>query len=311
MANTSTKRIKVGIVGGTGYTGVELLRMLAQHPSVELTAITSRKEDGMPVAEMFPNLRGHVKLAFSTPEKAPLTGCDVVFFATPHGVAMSQAKELLAAGVRIIDLASDFRLKDIKTFEHWYKIPHECPDVLAEAVYGLVELNRPTLAKARVVGNPGCYPTTVLLGLAPLLGGKPLIDTSDIIADSKSGVSGAGRKAEVGSLFSEASDNFKAYGVPFLLKGGHAEGDDLTDCLAWPTGETKVFQARRAPNVDTHGSGCTLGAAITAGRARGLPLLEAVQAAKAYVEGGLRKSLAIGAGQGPLCHWHPLLEAHG
>ena len=213
MANTSTKRIKVGIVGGTGYTGVELLRMLAQHPGVELAAITSRKEDGMPVAEMFPNLRGHVKLAFSTPEKAPLNGCDVVFFATPHGVAMSQAKELLSAGVRIIDLASDFRLKDIKTFEHWYKIPHTCPEILAEAVYGLVELNRPALANARVVGNPGCYPTTILLGLAPLLGGKPLIDTSDIIADSKSGVSGAGRKAEVGSLFSEASDNFKAYGV--------------------------------------------------------------------------------------------------
>ena len=120
MANTSTKRIKVGIVGGTGYTGVELLRMLAQHPGVELAAITSRKEDGMPVAEMFPNLRGHVKLAFSTPEKAPLNRCDVVFCATPHGVAMSQAKELLSTGVRIIDLASDFRLKDIKTFEHWY-----------------------------------------------------------------------------------------------------------------------------------------------------------------------------------------------
>jgi N-acetyl-gamma-glutamyl-phosphate reductase len=213
MANTSTKRIKVGIVGGTGYTGVELLRMLAQHPGVELAAITSRKEDGMPVAEMFPNLRGHVTLAFSAPEKAPLNNCDVVFFATPHGVAMSQAKELLSAGVRIIDLASDFRLKDSKTFEHWYKIPHTCPEILAEAVYGLVELNRPALANARVVGNPGCYPTTILLGLAPLLGGKPLIDTSDIIADSKSGVSGAGRKAEVGSLFSEASDNFKAYGV--------------------------------------------------------------------------------------------------
>ncbi len=193
MTQTSTKRIKVGIVGGTGYTGVELLRILSQHPQVDLHAITSRKEDGMPVAEMFPNLRGHVNLAFSSPDKAPLTGCDVVFFATPHGVAMSQAKELLAAGVRIIDLASDFRLKDIATFEHWYKIPHTCPEVLDEAVYGLVELNREAIARARVIGNPGCYPTTILLGLAPLLGGKPLIDTSDIISDSKSGVSGAGR----------------------------------------------------------------------------------------------------------------------
>jgi len=213
MATATSQRIKVGIVGGTGYTGVELLRILAQHPNAELTAITSRKEDGLAVADMFPNLRGHVTLAFSTPEKAPLTGCDVVFFATPHGVAMNQAKELLAANVRLIDLAADFRLQDVAVFEKWYKVAHECPDILAESAYGLVELNRKAIAQARVVGNPGCYPTTILLGLAPLLGGAPLIDTSDIIADSKSGVSGAGRKAEVGSLFSEASDNFKAYGV--------------------------------------------------------------------------------------------------
>ncbi len=213
MTNTSSKRIKVGIVGGTGYTGVELLRMLAAHPNAQLTSITSRKEDGMLVSEMFPNLRGHVELAFSSPDKANLSECDVVFFATPHGVAMAQAQELLAAGVRVIDLAADFRLQDLKVFEHWYKIPHACPDILAQAAYGMVELNRASIAKAKVVGNPGCYPTTVLLGLAPLLGGTPLIDTTDIIADAKSGVSGAGRKAEVSTLFSEASDNFKAYGV--------------------------------------------------------------------------------------------------
>lgn len=213
MTNTSSKRLKVGIVGGTGYTGVELLRMLAQHPDVELTSITSRKEDGMLVSEMFPNLRGHVDLAFSSPDKANLNACDVVFFATPHGVAMAQAKELLAAGVKVIDLAADFRLQDISVFEQWYKIPHVCPDVLADSVYGLVELNRAAIAQAKVIGNPGCYPTTILLGLAPLLTGTPLIDTTDIIADSKSGVSGAGRKAEVSTLFSEASDNFKAYGV--------------------------------------------------------------------------------------------------
>ena len=213
MTNSSSKRIKVGIVGGTGYTGVELLRMLAQHPNAQLTSITSRKEDGMPVAEMFPNLRGHVDLAFSSPDRANLTDCDVVFFATPHGVAMAQAPELLAASVRIIDLAADFRLQDVSVFEQWYKIPHTCPDVLASSAYGLVELNRRAIEQARVVGNPGCYPTTVLLGLAPLLGGAPLIDTTDIIADAKSGVSGAGRKAEVSTLFSEASDNFKAYGV--------------------------------------------------------------------------------------------------
>ena len=213
MSQSSASQIKVGIVGGTGYTGVELLRMLSQHPQVKLTAITSRKEDGMAVAEMFPNLRGHVDLAFSTPETAELNRCDVVFFATPHGVAMAQAKELLAAGVKVIDLAADFRLKDTKVFEHWYKMPHACPDVLAESVYGLVEINRSSIANARVVGNPGCYPTTVLLGLSPLLGGAPLIDLNDIVVDAKSGVSGAGRKAEVGTLLAEIADNFKAYGV--------------------------------------------------------------------------------------------------
>lgn len=227
MAQASNSRIKVGIVGGTGYTGVELLRLLSQHPHVELTAITSRKEDGMAVADMYPNLRGRVKLAFSAPEKARLTDCDVVFFATPHGVAMAQAQELLAAGTRIIDLAADFRLQDTAAFERWYKMPHACPDVLAESAYGLVELNRDAVAKARVVGNPGCYPTTVLLGLAPVLENRAqLVDTQTLIADCKSGVSGAGRKAEVGSLFSEASDNFKAYGV-----AGHRHHPEITEQL--------------------------------------------------------------------------------
>jgi N-acetyl-gamma-glutamyl-phosphate reductase len=210
--------IKVGIVGGTGYTGVELLRMLAQHPEVQLTAITSRKEAGMPVSDMFPSLRGRVDIAFSTPEDAKLDQCDAVFFATPHGVAMAQAKELLAAKVRILDLAADFRLKDIKVFEEWYGMPHQCPEILEEAVYGLAEINREAIKKARVVGLAGCYPTSVQLGFAPLLSpksthGKKLIDTQYLISDSKSGVSGAGRKAEVGTLLAEASDNFKAYGV--------------------------------------------------------------------------------------------------
>lgn len=210
--------IKVGIVGGTGYTGVELLRMLAQHPEVQLTAITSRKEAGMPVSEMFSSLRGRVDIAFSTPEDAKLNECDAVFFATPHGVAMSQAKELLASNVRILDLAADFRLKDTKVFEQWYGMPHQCPDILEEAVYGLAEINREAIKKARVVGLAGCYPTSVQLGFAPLISpksnaGKKLVDTKYLISDSKSGVSGAGRKAEVGTLLAEASDNFKAYGV--------------------------------------------------------------------------------------------------
>src|SRR4051812_9311610 len=204
--------IKVGIVGGTGYTGVELLRLLAAHPEVQLTAITSRKEDGLPVADMFPSLRGHVDLAFTSPDKADLTQCDVVFFATPHGVAMAQAPELLANGVKVIDLAADFRLKDQATFEKWYKIPHTAPQLLEEAVYGLPELNRDAIAGARLVANPGCYPTTMQLGFYPLLKAG-IIDAGNLIADAKSGVSGAGRKAEIGTLFSESSDNFKAYGV--------------------------------------------------------------------------------------------------
>ena len=206
--------IKVGIVGGTGYTGVELLRLLAAHSQVQLTAITSRKEDGIPVADMFPSLRGHVSLAFSAPEKAKLTECDVVFFATPHGVAMAQARELLTADVKVIDLAADFRLKDTAEFEKWYAMPHSCPDIMEEAVYGLPEINREAIAKARVIGLPGCYPTSMQLGFAPLLAqGKPLVNESTLIADCKSGVSGAGRKAEVHTLLAEAADNFKAYGV--------------------------------------------------------------------------------------------------
>ena len=207
------KKLKIGIVGGTGYTGVELLRLLALHPHAELTVITSRGDAGLPVAEMFPSLRGFVDLKFSDPAIANLSACDVVFFATPHGVAMSQAKVLLAANVKIIDLAADFRLQDTATFEQWYKMPHTCADILKDAVYGIPELYRDDIKKANVIGNPGCYPTTVILGLAPLLE-LGLIDFSaPIVADCKSGVSGAGRKAEVATLFAESSDNMKAYGV--------------------------------------------------------------------------------------------------
>jgi N-acetyl-gamma-glutamyl-phosphate reductase len=209
----ASKQLKIGIVGGTGYTGVELLRLLAIHPYVEIMAVTSRGEAGIPVAEMFPSLRGYVDVAFSDPATVNLTKCDVVFFATPHGVAMSQTQTLLNAGVKVIDLAADFRLQDIATFEKWYKMPHTCPDILKNAVYGIPELYREKIKSAKVIGNPGCYPTTVLLGLAPLLE-QGLVDFSaPIIADSKSGVSGAGRKAEVATLFAEASDNMKAYGV--------------------------------------------------------------------------------------------------
>jgi len=205
--------IKAGIVGGTGYTGVELLRLLAQHPEVQIVAITSRKEAGMKVAEMFPSLRGRVDLAFTTPEEAPLKSCDVVFFATPNGVAMQQTRELLDAGVRVIDLAADFRITDIDVWSKWYGMEHACPDLVAEAVYGLPEINRDKIKGARLIANPGCYPTAVQLGFLPLVEAG-VIDTSWLVADCKSGASGAGRKAEIGTLLAEAGDNFKAYAVP-------------------------------------------------------------------------------------------------
>ncbi len=232
----ASKKIKVGIVGGTGYTGVELLRLLAMHPEVELTVITSRGEAGMPVADMFPSLRGYVDLAFTDPTASDLNACDVVFFATPHGVAMSQAQALLAANVKVIDLAADFRLQDTAVFEKWYKMPHSCPGILAQAIYGIPELNREQIKAAQVIGNPGCYPTTVLLGLAPLME-QGLVDFSaPIIADSKSGVSGAGRKAEVATLFAEASDSMKAYGV-----AGHRHHPEIHAQLTQLTGADLQF----------------------------------------------------------------------
>ena len=227
MAHNKTDKIKVGIVGGTGYTGVELLRLLALHPQVELSAITSRGDAGLPVADMFPSLRGYVDLTFTDPATANLAACDVVFFATPHGVAMSQAQTLLEAGVKIIDLAADFRLQDTAVFEQWYKMPHTCADILKDAVYGIPELYREKIKNAKVIGNPGCYPTTVLLGLAPLLENGFIDFSAPIIADAKSGVSGAGRKAEVATLFAEASDNMKAYGV-----AGHRHHPEIHAQLA-------------------------------------------------------------------------------
>jgi N-acetyl-gamma-glutamyl-phosphate reductase len=220
--------IKVGIVGGTGYTGVELLRLLAVHPEARVQAITSRSEAGVAVGTMFPSLRGQGRLSelqFSDPAGAGLSRCDVVFFATPHGVAMAQARELVGAGVKIVDLAADFRLKDTAEFERWYKMPHACPDLLAESVYGLPEMYRDAIRKARIVGNPGCYPTAIQLGFLPLVEAG-IVDVDHLIADAKSGVSGAGRKAELGLLFSEASDNFKAYNL-----GGHRHHPEVVQGL--------------------------------------------------------------------------------
>lgn len=203
--------IKVGIVGGTGYTGVELLRILSQHPEISIQEITSRKEAGMPVSDLFPSLRGQVTLKYCDPAETKLDQCDIVF-ATPNGVAMQQTRALLNRGIRVIDLAADFRIKDVSVWEKWYGMPHACPELVEEAVYGLPEINRDKIKQARLVANPGCYPTAVQLGFLPLIKAK-IVDTDHLVADVKSGISGAGRNAEVHTLFAEASDNFKAYSV--------------------------------------------------------------------------------------------------
>lgn len=218
--------IKAGIVGGTGYTGVELLRLLAQHPEVELKAITSRKEAGTPVARMFPSLRRRVDVAFTEPTPHALTGCDIVFFATPNGVAMGEARAVLDGGSRIVDLSADFRIKDLAEWERWYKMKHAAPELVREAVYGLPEVHRQSVRRARLVANPGCYPTAVQLGFLPVVEAGA-VDIDHLIADAKSGVSGAGRKTELGLMYSEASDNFAAYHVM-----GHRHWPEIRQGLA-------------------------------------------------------------------------------
>ena len=223
--------IKVGIVGGTGYTGVELLRLLAVHPQVSLEVITSRSEAGMPVSDLYPNLRGPVDLCFTVPDNDALAACDVVFFATPHTVAMASVPALIERGVRVIDLSADFRLKNIPLWEKWYQTPHTCPHLAEMAVYGLPELNREKIRDAQLVAVAGCYPTAVQLGYMPLLINH-LIDPDHLIADAKSGTSGAGRKASIGTLLTEASENMKAYAV-----SGHRHLPEIRQGLDQMQGE--------------------------------------------------------------------------
>jgi N-acetyl-gamma-glutamyl-phosphate reductase len=211
----------------------------------------------MAVAEMFPNLRGHVDLKFSEPATAGLEKCDVVFFATPNGVAMQEARALVDAGVRIIDLAADFRISDVAVWEQWYKMKHACPELVAEAVYALPEVNREQIRKARVIANPGCYPTAVQLGFLPLIEAG-CVDLDHLIADAKSGVSGAGRKAETHILHAEAADNFKAYGV-----GGHRHHPEISQGLARAAGRdvNLVFVPHLTPMI--RGIHATLYAQLT------------------------------------------------
>jgi N-acetyl-gamma-glutamyl-phosphate reductase len=217
--------IRVGIVGGTGYTGVELLRILALHTEVEIAVVTSRSDAGQAVSMQYPSLRGHCDIAFTEPHIDSLSKCDVVFFATPNGTAMKMAEALLSQQVKVIDLSADFRIKDDKEWSKWYGMAHACPSLIEHAVYGLAEINREAIKQANLIACPGCYPTAVQLGFLPLLENN-LIDPAHLIADVKSGVSGAGRSAQVNALMSETGESFKAYAV-----AGHRHLPEITQGL--------------------------------------------------------------------------------
>lgn len=270
--------INIGIVGGTGYTGAELLRILATHPEAQVTRITSRAEAGRQVSDLYGNLRGHLDLAFSEPDAASLANCDVVFFATPNGTAMKMVPELLDGGTRVIDLAADFRLKDPALWEQWYGMPHACEDLLAEAVYGLPELNREQVRNARLVANPGCYPTASALGFLPLVE-QGLVDTGNLIADCKSGVSGGGRGANTAMLMGEVGESFKAYGV-----AGHRHLPEIRQTLSGvsekPVGLT--FVPHLAPMI--RGIETTLYARLTADAGDLQALYEARYADEPFVD---------------------------
>ena len=223
--------IRAGIVGGTGYTGVELLRILALNSEVEVAVVTSRGDAGIRVDAVYPSLRGRIDVLFTAPELETLASCDVVFFATPNGTAMLMAEQLLARGVKVIDLSADFRLKDAAEWSHWYGMEHACPELISEAVYGLPEIHREAIKQARLVACAGCYPTAVQLGFLPLIE-NGLVDVSNLIADVKSGVSGAGRKAELTGLMSEIGESFKAYGV-----SGHRHLPEISQSLRLVAGK--------------------------------------------------------------------------
>ena len=227
-------KIKVSIVGGSGYTGIELLRLLISHPNVIIHQITSRNDVGKLVSDIYPSLRGSLPHTFIDPAQAKLKEAELVFFATPNGIAMNYVKELLESGVKVIDLAADFRIQDVSIWEKWYEMKHNAVAELKKAVYGLPEVNRVAIKNAQLVANPGCYPTAIQLALAPLIR-KNLINTETIIADAKSGISGAGKKKENQLLMSEASENFKAYGLT-----GHRHLPEIEENLKVIAGTNKI-----------------------------------------------------------------------
>lgn len=270
--------VKIGIVGGTGYTGVELLRLLATHPEAEVVQVTSRAEAGRQVSELYGSLRGHFDISFSEPDPQALAECDLVFFATPNGTAMQMVRGLLEAGVRVIDLAADFRLREPALWEHWYGMVHACPDLLEEAVYGLPELNRDQIRAARLVANPGCYPTAAALGFLPLIE-NGLVDSGGLVADCKSGVSGAGRAANVGTLMGEVGESFKAYSV-----AGHRHLPEILQTLSRVTGQTVglTFVPHLVPMI--RGIHATLYGRLTADPGDLQGLFEARYAAEPFVD---------------------------
>lgn len=256
------RQVKVGIVGATGYTGAELLRLLYAHPYAEPVVITSRAQAGTKAADCFHHLRGVCHLAFSTPDSARLFQCDVVFFAAPHGVCMEKAAQFLAKGIKIIDLSADFRLKDPGVFQQWYRLKHSAPDLLARAVYGLPEFYRDAVAKADLVACPGCYPTAVQIGFKPLLEAKAVV-LSSLIADVKSGLSGAGREGKTAYLMAETGESFKAYAVsghrhlPEIEQGLSAVSGEAVQCTFVPhlvpmvRGiEATLYACLKTPDID-------------------------------------------------------------
>lgn len=226
--------LKVGVVGASGYTGIELVKLLITHPKVKLITVTSNAEQGKLVAEVFSALRLQTELSFHPHDTPLLMECDLIFFASPHATAMHQIPNLYAEGKRIIDLSADFRINNAQTWEEWYGVKHACPDLLNEAIYGLPELNRDAIESARLVANPGCYPTAVSLALMPLLK-EHAISLENIIADAKSGVSGAGRQAKTANLYAEVNESFKAYGV-----SGHRHLPEIQQTLTSMHGEESV-----------------------------------------------------------------------
>lgn len=270
--------LRVGIVGGTGYTGSELLRILVRHPDVQVACITSRTELGTPVADLFPHLRGYCELSYTDPDVGALKELDLVFFATPNGTAMKMTPELLAAGVRVVDLAADFRLKDAAVWEQWYGMPHACPDLLGEAVYGLPELNRDAIRQASLIANPGCYPTAVTLGFLPLVE-SGVVDASWLVADAKSGASGAGRQAKTGILMAEIGESFKAYSV-----GGHRHQPEISQNLLpfAGSGMRLTFVPHLVPMI--RGIEATLYARLTGGASDLQSLFQARYQDEAFVD---------------------------